>query len=283
MNCIMKKINWILPMCAFAAAFTACNEETIDLYEVEDAKIYFQDQTYTNADGSAGYSTSTKFSFMGLDPEVWKDVVFKSPVKLMGAVADHDRYCTVMVDAENTTMVEGRDYEIDLDTLRIKAGENIGNFAVRFLRSKAIRDEALKLTLRLVPNENFTVLEKYKSSNSWANTTAKDIDGSRYTFTIDEIYSLDNLPGWNRVNATKYFGEWNPTKYSYINSFFGFTNDDWGHFETGKVTAARMPFYARQLQKELLRRFNEGNPVLDDDGSYMQLGEDYQVDYPTQE
>lgn len=277
------KYKWILPMLIVFGCLSSCQEETIDTYEMDEAKIYFQEQTYTNADGSAGYSTSAKFSFMGRDPEIWSEVKFSAPVKLLGAVKDYDRQCKVTVDAENTTMEEGRDYEIDLNALVIKAGSNEGKLEIRFLRSKALREEALTLTLKLEPNENFNVLEVYKSSNSWTNSTAKDIDGSRYSFTIDEIYSLDNLPGWNRVNATRFFGEWNPTKYSFINSYFGFSNDDWGHFETGKISVGRMPFYAKELQNYLQKRYDEGNPVYDDDGvSFMQLGEDYKVNYSKQ-
>lgn len=271
------KHKWIISAITLAAIFSSCKEETIDLYEMDEAKIYFQEQTFTNADGSAGYSTSTQFSFMGKDPEVWKNVVFTAPVKLLGKMADYDRPCKVTVDAENTTMVEGRDYEIDLDTLKIKAGKNQGTIGVRFLRSKALREEALTLTLKLEPNEYFNVLEVYKSSNSWTNTTAKELDGMRYSFTIDEIYTLP--PGWARVKADNYFGPWNPTKYSYINAFFGFSNDDWGQFETDRVKEGRMPFYAKELQAELQRRFDEGNPVLDDDGNYMQLPAPYEVDF----
>lgn len=273
------KHQWILQVIVSSAIFFSCKEETIELYEMNEAKIYFQEQTYTNADGSAGYSTSAKFSFMGRDPEIWTNVVFKAPVKLLGSVVDYDRLCKVTVDVENTTMVEGRDYEIDLDTLKIKAGKNQGELGIRFLRSRELREEALTLTLRLEPNENFTVLETYKSSNSWTNTTAKDVDGTRYSFTIDEVYTLP--PGWTRVNANKFFGEWNPTKYSYINGFFGFSNDDWGPFETGKISTGRMPFYAKELQAELQRRYDEGNPVLDDDGGFMQLPAPYEVDFST--
>jgi hypothetical protein len=40
-----------------------------------------------------------------------------------------------------------------------------------------------------------------------------------------------------------------------------------------------MPFYARELQSELQRRADEGDPVYDEDGSYMQLPDAYRVDY----
>ncbi|EJW91139.1 hypothetical protein EVA_20754, partial [gut metagenome] len=134
------------------------------------------------------------------------------------------------------------------------------------------------LTLKLEPNENFQILEKYKSSNQWGNSSATDIDGARFTFIIDEITKCP--PRWNGggIHANRYFGEWTPEKYNYINGLFGFTQDDW-EWETGKISAGRMSFYAMELQKELQRRADEGDPVYDADGGYMQLPAPYDVDY----
>ena len=64
----------------------------------------------------------------------------------------------------------------------------------------------------------------------------------------------------------------------FINDFFGFSTDDW-EWSTGRISKGRMPFYARELQKELQKRADEGQPMLEDDGSYMQLGANYQVNY----
>ena len=40
------KNKWILSILAFSSMFVACKKETIDLYEMDDAKIYFQMQSY---------------------------------------------------------------------------------------------------------------------------------------------------------------------------------------------------------------------------------------------
>lgn len=132
------------------------------------------------------------------------------------------------------------------------------------------------MVLKLKANQYFEVLNAYKSSNVWSNTTADTIDGTRYTFLISEIYTQPNR--WGDVAADQYFGKWNPIRYAYINGFFGFTTTDWT-WVTGKVSKGRMPFYARELQSELQRRADEGDPVYDEDGSYMQLPDAYRVDY----
>lgn len=269
------KTKWIFPILAFASIISSCKEETIDLYESDNAKIYFQEQTSSSSNGSEGYSTSIKFSFVNRSLD-WTSVVFRGTVKLMGNIADHDRACKVTVDEENTTMIAGEDYEINLDTLKIKAGANCGYIGVRFLRSANIKQEAKKLTLRLEPNENFGILETYKASNVWSNTTADSIDGSRFTFTIDEIYTMPSQ--WDRVGASTFFGTWTATKYAYINNLLGFTTNDW-EWATNKISKARMPYYATTLQKDLQQKADAGEPVYDEDGNYMQLGDSYKVNY----
>ena len=255
--------------------FVACKHETIDLYELDDAKIYFQVQSYSSANGAVGYSNSTDYSFVGVNQNV-DGLTFKATIQMMGQVVDYDRECKITIDADSTTMVEGVDYEIDLDTLKRKAGQSKATFGVRFLRSQNIKEKKQVLCLKLLPNKYFQVLEKYRSTNVWSNTTAKEMDGSRFAFYMSEIYQQPRR--WGEVNAGTYFGQWTATKYVFINDFFGFSTDDW-EWSTGRISKGRMPFYARELQKELQKRADEGQPMLEDDGSYMQLGANYQVNY----
>lgn len=269
------KNKWLLSILAFSSMFVACKKETIDLYELDDAKIYFQVQSYSSSNGAVGYSNSTTYSFVGVNQKV-EGLTFKATVQLMGRVVDYDRACKITIDADSTTMVQGEDYEIDLDTLKIRAGQNSASFGVRFLRSKNIKESTRVLCLKLEPNENFQVLDTYRSTNVWSNTTAKNMDGSRFAFFMSEIYTQPKR--WGDVEAGKYFGAWTATKYVFINDFFSFTTDDW-EWATGRISKGRMPFYARELQKELQKRADEGNPLYEDDGSYMQLGEGYRVNY----
>ena len=243
----MKKI--ILYSALAAISFTSCDQEGIDTFELNESRIYFQEQNYTGSDGSAGYSTAMNFSYVGYSLD-YQSVVFGGTVKIMGEVKDYDRPIKVMIDEENTTMPSEGSYEVNFDTLRIKAGENSCKVNVRFLRPKRLNEGEDTLTLKLIPNEHFQVLEEYKASNNWQNTTAQKIDGTRYQFRISEIYTQ---PGaWGQYAGT-YFGTWTITKFVYINSFFGFSTDDWTYHNgaSSKITQARMPFFAKELQKEL--------------------------------
>ena len=210
----MKKI--LLSATLAMLTIAGCNQQDIDTYELDDSRIYFQEQTFAGGDGSAGYGTSTTFSFVVYGSD-FTSYVFGGTVKILGEIKNYDRPIKVVVDEENTTMVKGEGYEINLDTIRVKAGANSCKVNVRILRPERLRTQEDTLTLKLLPNEHFGLLETYKSSNNWQNTTAKDIDGTRYSFRISEKYSQPGAWTGNGVSAGNYFGAWTITKFIYIN------------------------------------------------------------------
>ncbi|MGM9803720.1 MAG: DUF4843 domain-containing protein [Muribaculaceae bacterium] len=274
----IKNIAYSIMALAAATVATSCQTEEIELFTTDDSMVYFQKTTMVTSSGNEGYGNSTSFSFVGYT-EKMTSVTFAGEIRTMGKVRDYDRAVKVVVDEENTTMIAGVDYEVDLDTVRIPAGKNLTKLNVKFLRNLRLRDEALTLVLRLEPNENFSVLTKYKSSNSYSASANDTINGSLYSFKIDEVYSCP--ASWYTLNANNYFGAWTATKFIYINQTLGFELDDWTWINGAgsKITAGRMPYYAIKLQKILQAAADEGNPVYDEDGKFMQLGDSYRVDY----
>ena len=61
----------------------------------------------------------------------------------------------------------------------------------------------------------------------------------------------------------------------------GWTGTDWSNAGmTGqKIQYGRLEYFANYIRKYLQQKADEGEPLLDDDGSYMQLGANYLVDY----
>ena len=273
-----KHITYIALGLMTAAVATSCQTEEIDTFTTDDSMVYFQKTGFVTSAGGEGYSNSTSFSFVGYN-EKMTSVTFAGEIRTMGKVRDYDRAVKVVVDEEKTTMELGKDYEVDLDTVKVHAGKNITKVNVKFLRTMRLRDEAATLVLKLLPNENFKVLEKYKSSNSYSASEDDVMDGSSFSFKIDEVYSCP--ASWYTLNANNYFGPWTATKFIYINATLGFELDDWTWINGAgsKITSGRMPYYAIKLQKILQAAADEGNPVYDEDGKFMQLGDSYRVDY----
>lgn len=275
----MKKTN-IIYLFLLLLLF-GCSEDEIETFDLNESKVFFQVQSFSGASGSERYSTSTSYSFVGRD-QSFTEYVFNGTVKVMGEIKNFDRPFKVVIDKDRTTMTEGIGFEINTDTLKIKAGENSAKVAVRFFRIKELLERSDTLTLKLEANEFFDVLNEYNSDNNWANTTADKIDGSRFSFVMSEIYTRpSSWSGSGPLYVNNYFGAWNPTRYIFVNDFFGFSQNDWVNVNGvfSKLSAGRMSYYGKKLKEELQARADSGNPVLDEDGSFMQLPAPYNVDY----
>lgn len=257
----------------------SCDKEEIPVFASNDAGIYFQRLTSTVYGSTTEYySDSTDFSFAGMYA-YYTSHVLNAPVLTMGKVVDYDRPFKVVVDMEESTAIEGIDFEIELDSLVIKAGTSNAVVPVRLLRTETLLEKSLKIVLRLQENEHFKCyLETYKNTNLYT-VKGEQISGVRYVFTFNEMYTQPNF--WKNYAEQDYFGEWTPKKYQVVNQVCGLTPRDWQYANMYgyKVQTARLPFFARTVRIYLQEQADAGNPVKNSDGKYMQLAPNYEVDY----
>ena len=257
----------------------SCDKKEIPVFASDDAGIYFQ--RLTNAvygSTTEYYGDSTDFSFAGTNAYYTGHVLY-APVLTMGKVVDYDRPFKVVVDMEETTAVEGKDFEIELDSLVIKAGTSKAEVPVRIIRTETLLEKTLKIVLRLQENEHFKCyLETYKNTNLYT-AKGEQISGVRYVFTFNEMYTQPNF--WKNYAEKDYFGEWTAKKYQVVNQVCGLTPIDWryANYYGYKMQSARLPFFARTVRIYLQEQADAGNPVTDSDGKYMQLAPNYEVDY----
>lgn len=257
----------------------SCDKKEIPVFASDDAGIYFQ--RLTNAvygSTTEYYGDSTDFSFAGTNAYYTSHVLY-APVLTMGKVVDYDRPFKVVVDMEETTAVEGKDFEIELDSLLIKAGTSKAEVPVRIIRTETLLEKTLKIVLRLQENEHFKCyLETYKNTNLYT-AKGEQISGVRYVFTFNEMYTQPNF--WKNYAEKDYFGEWTAKKYQVVNQVCGLTPIDWqyANYYGYKMQSARLPFFARTVRIYLQEQADAGNPVTDSDGKYMQLAPNYEVDY----
>ena len=257
----------------------SCDKKEIPVFASDDAGIYFQ--RLTNAvygSTTEYYGDSTDFSFAGTNAYYTSHVLY-APVLTMGKVVDYDRPFKVVVDMEETTAVEGKDFEIELDSLVIKAGTSKAEVPVRIIRTETLLEKTLKIVLRLQENEHFKCyLETYKNTNLYT-AKGEQISGVRYVFTFNEMYTQPNF--WKNYAEKDYFGEWTAKKYQVVNQVCGLTPIDWqyANYYGYKMQSARLSFFARTVRIYLQEQADAGNPVTDSDGKYMQLAPNYEVDY----
>lgn len=273
----MKKILYII--CVFVSTLvgtTSCNKD-LDLYSGCKAGIFIQEIYSTDIYGNPlSYRDSSSYSFANARESVTSGTV-RLYIRAIGEVANYDRPY-VLKAMEGTTAVEGEDYDLSGNDFVIKANQGMDTIYVKLFRTPKLRTQTMRLKVGLEPNEHFeTPITEYKNSSSWS------VDGNMhsaisYIINFNERYTQPTYWGWY---GDQYFGKFSVNKYLALNEYMGWTGTDWSNAGmTGqKIQTGRLDYFARYFRKYLQQKADEGDPLIDDDGSYMQLGASYLVDY----
>ena len=249
----MKKLLYIVMM--MPLVLFSCNQDEIPTFESEDAGIYFQtgiqQRFFLNIDA---YWDSTRYSFSEADD----------------AVTEH---------AENTTAIEGTHFTANLGDVVIPAGAAEVEVPITFKRTADLREKEIRLMLKVEDNENFKVpFTRQKNTNIY-NDQGDTIMANRYLFLVNEFYSEPVL--WSMFGEP--VGTWTVKKQRLMTEMFELSAYDWSidgwANGDGKVQSERFRYFAIKLHKYLQDLANAGTPVLEEDGSFMQLGPGYEVDY----
>lgn len=276
----MKLSNIITLSAIFSIATltTGCAHEEIELYSGCPAGIYIQDAIGSDQYGNPTVfrSGNDSFTFTKSDEKTTKGYV-SFDIKLMGEVADYDRPYGIEVLADSTTAIEGVDYSLEGNNFSIKAGANKDRVLVTLLRNPRLKKELVRVTFLIKPNENFdTPLKEYTNSSNW-NVEGNKINACMYYVEFGEIYTQ---PGYWSY-AGEYCGKWTVEKYLLLNHTMGWTVNDWDNVGAigSKIGLGRLQFAASALQAYLQEQADAGTPVREEDGTFMQLGSQYLVDY----
>lgn len=273
----MKRIIYVIGLISLMWINQSCSEEGFTVFQGEKSGIYLQRVATTTITGTpVSYSDSLSFSFASLAEDVME---LRQPimVRIMGNVENYDRPYVLNVDEAKSTAIEGTHFTYDKNACVIKAGTPADTVWVTFYRHADLTDRNLRAEFYLESNDEFTVeLEQYKNQAQW-NEVGTEISGSRYKFIFSDQYSYTT---WWAFYGDDYYGAWSVSKEKRLNQLMGWTHLDWVNWN---VPYGRMAYAARMLQKELQQLADNGTPVIDDDGSYMQLGDNYRVDYSAYE
>ena len=272
----LKHIFWCVTL---LVSTMACKKEEIILFDREDAGIYFQFVTSRIAStGVASYADTYNLLLQNYSTSV--ELARSLPIWSMGNVKDYPRPVKIVIDEENTTMVKGVHFEADLSETVIAPGESMVNLDIKILRDDDFIGKELKLVFRLEDNEHFNAfLQTQKASNVYT-TTAAEISANTFTFVVSEIYTENTY--WTYF-GTSYFGTFSLKKFVFINNFMGWPHYDWTVFNTGAVSLVSLPVAAPLVRAELQKLANAGTPMREDDGTLMQLGASFRVDYSAYE
>ena len=272
------KLKYIYLVIFLLALSVSCQKDEIMTFNLEDTGIYFQNggqtRLYIN---SESYYDSIDFSF-GVASEHVKDTIIYAKLKTMGKVKEYDRPVKMSIDATHTTAEEGKHFTLDLSKAIIPAGSNSMEFPITLHRASDLMNNKVQLMLKLEDNEHFKIIfTEQKNTNVHADEGAQ-IMADRFKIIISEIYTQ---PGYWSVFGNDYFGAWSVDKYKFINNYLNIPIEDWetkAGYSGSKIQLGRFPVYAYILCNALQEAADAGTPIMDGD-QYMQLGNNYQVDY----
>lgn len=250
----------------------ACSEEDFTTFDGTKSGIYMQRVATTDITGTPlSYSDSMTVTFANYESDTERLRTYV-PVKIMGNVKDYDRRFKLVVNPELSNAVEGMDYELSDTACYIPAGETSRNVFFYIKKTDKLSSQSVKIVFELQDNENFTVeLDKYKNTVSWSSTGSQ-LCGSHYKLIFNNIWEIPYQ--WS-FWGDWYLGTWSVKKETLLNKLMG-----WEHYEfDSKASYGIMPYLAKKLQKYLQEQADAGTPVVDEDGSYMQLVDPYLVNY----
>lgn len=268
----MKRIYFLLIL---LGSLWSCENEAL-LYQGETngkAGIYFFCPKQVSIGGTIlSYIDSIEYSFVDSKLEDTAHQV-AVPVKILGELADYDR--SFQVKIAGGTAVEGKDFEPLKELYWVKANQVDGSVYVVLKRTPKLEEKAVNIVLELVENEYFDLLLPYLNNVSTKDT----LDTRKFKVSFSDIIPM---PGYyERQGKSSFFGEWSVKKFRMINEVLGWTYNDWlnAGFSGSKVTRGKFAFVASRLQAILQAAADANEPILENDGSFMQLVKDYVVDY----
>lgn len=240
------------------------------LYEGEEnnaSGIYFQ-YAGKSLNGVPVWQDSIIYSFQNMLPDI-KTYTLKIPVKLLGFVADYPR--TYKAHVCGGTAVEGEDYQSFEPEYTFPAGQAETFLPVVLYRTEKLTSQSYSIEIELIENEYFKML--MPEIVSFSDT----INATRFKVWFSEIITQPFY--W--LSAKSYFGDWSVKKIQFLNGIMGWTMQDWkdAGMQGAKITRGKFNYAAILMRNELQALADKGEPLCEDDGTFMQLGSSYQIDY----
>ena len=230
-------------MLAFMAA---CSSE-IGTYHGESGVYFAMRDNVNTVNVDTLYRETSSLPFIVTDS---RDSVFILRVKILGAVADHDRQVEIKVVDDMSSVVE-EDYEALPSSYTLKAGEVYGEIPISFHRMPSLKGNERSLVVELVENEDFTLPIRL-----WRNSGTEYVNVTRHTIVISDKYV--QLPGYR----TGHFGPFSEKKMELILQLSGMSLNDFNVQLPVTLTKS----LGQKLNRYLAEMRARGETVYEEDG-----------------
>ncbi len=258
----------------FLLPIMSCEKEMMDYEGVEG--IYFAVQ-YGSSYGNERvwpYQPSSNVEFVKL---TGNETTYQVKVMITGAVKDYDRKFKVEINPDSTTAVLGVHYKALPEGLIIPAHAISATVPVTLMRTADLGTEVKTIGLRLVENENFKLsfpewdaIPGYTAS---ATPIIQEFNASLHTIRVNDFMVkpavwIGSIQAENRESGQ--WGAFSRKKIELMCTLLDLTYADFS--STVTMPTVRSGLVASECAQYLIERFNAGDPVLEDDGRLMFIG-----------
>ncbi|GGH18663.1 DUF4843 domain-containing protein [Sphingobacterium alkalisoli] len=253
--------------------FIGCEKEIMP-YQGKEG-VYFSvrhNNSSTILESLWPYQPYSNVDFVRIGTE---EIEFPVKVMITGPVKDYDRTFRLAVNADSTTAVDGQHYEPIQEEWTIPSGAVSTLVKVRLKRTPDLEENPVTLGLRLIPTRDFEL-----SFPEWdaipefnSGIVIPEFDAGLHSLRINDIMIQPavwsgSLQSGNRESGL--FGVFTRKKMEFLMENLGLTYEDFASTET--MPMVRQMLISSDGAAILIKRLNEKNPVLEDDGRLMWMG-----------
>ena len=254
----MKKLMYIWVLFLFCVA---C-ERNLMPYKGEEA-IYFAVQN-GNSWGSEKDWPYMPYSLAEFGSILEDTLTIRIKVMITGEEKDYPRPFKVVVNPDSTTAREGIDFHMLADEYVVGANSSYAYIPVLLYRQPEMKTDTVTLGLKLEANGYFSLT--FDEFNKMDKFTNGNVVYDSFDATMHNILITDIMPKPVQWSDGE-FGTFTQKKLNLICQEFGYTDADFQ--DAKKITYLQQMVIARKFSEILNKAYNNGDPILEDDGQLM--------------
>ncbi|WP_455498867.1 DUF4843 domain-containing protein [Coprobacter sp.] len=191
---------------------TGCREEIPEYSGVSGIYFAMSESKGGLDDSKLDYTDKTSVPFAVFDKE---DSVLIVRAKILGEVTAHDREIIVEVIADESTAIQGEDYEPLQEKYYVKANDVYAQIPIHFYKKSSLKDNERILRIRLKESKDFNLPMSYWLAPNSSNKNGVDV--IHHTISISDKWV--KLPGFNEY----FLGPYSEKKNRLICDLFNLT------------------------------------------------------------
>jgi len=253
-------------------SFASCTKEIMEYNGREGVYFDVRNGTDSLAINRWPHQPYSNVDFARLGGSV---VEYPLKVTITGPVKDFDRSFRVEVNPDSTTAVLGQHYEALEGNWNIASGAISTMIRIRLKRAADLQQGSKTLGLRLVATEDFSLsFPEWDAIPSYnAGTVIPKFNASLHTLRINDVMVRPAI--WNgSANAsnqeTGALGFFTRKKMEFLIENLGVKYEEFANSQT--MPLARIILLSNDGAAILMQRYHAGNPILEDDGRLMFMG-----------